>query len=240
MRILIAIPAYNEEAMLPVTMPRLVAFCRQYLTDDWVVIIADNNSSDTTAAVAQALVATYPDELRYQLVTTPGKGAAIAAAWAASEADIYCFMDADLATDIVALPALIAAVKNGAAVAAGSRWHRQSQVNRSAARRLVSWCYHWLVTAVFGFQIADAACGFKAISRQTQHDIVPLVKDRRWFFDSELILIASHRGLPVQELPVSWYEPRSADNHSRVNIFSVSWQYLRKLWELRQRLRSTR
>jgi hypothetical protein len=58
---------------------------------------------------------------------------------------------------------------------------------------------------------------------------VPLVKDTRWFFDSELLQIAQQNGYRLREVPVRWEE----DTDTRVHIISTATEDLRGLWRLR-------
>jgi glycosyltransferase involved in cell wall biosynthesis len=60
----------------------------------------------------------------------------------------------------------------------------------------------------------DAQCGFKAIRAQVAHDLVPMVRDQGWFFDTELLVVAQRAGVRIHEVPVHWVE----DPDSRVNI----------------------
>ena len=78
-----------------------------------------------------------------------------------------------------------------------------------------------------GFQ--DAQCGFKAVSRRAADDVVPLVVDNGWFFDTEMLLIAAKNGYRVREIPVKWTD----DPDSRVRIVSTAWEDIKGLLRLR-------
>jgi putative flippase GtrA len=55
--------------------------------------------------------------------------------------------------------------------------------------------------------------------------LLPYVRDDSWFFDTELLLLAEHNGLRVQEVPVDWVE----DVDSRVNVARTAWEDVRGL-----------
>src|SRR3989344_1687658 len=98
MQLLIAIPAYNEAALLARNVERLLAFCQEQLQDwQWQIVIVDNGSTDAAGAIADSLARRFP-AVSVRRVALPGKGGAIRAGWLAATADVYCFMDADLAT----------------------------------------------------------------------------------------------------------------------------------------------
>ena len=63
-------------------------------------------------------------------------------------------------------------------------------------------------------RFSDAQCGFKAIRADVARELLPLVRDQEWFFDTELLVLAQRRGLRIHEVPVDWIE----DGDSRVRI----------------------
>ena len=75
----------------------------------------------------------------------------------------------------------------------------------------------------------DAQCGFKAISRRTAENVLPLVKDNAWFLDTELLLLAGKAGYGIKEIPVHWKD----DPDTRVKIVSTAWEDLKGLLRLR-------
>ena len=132
MKIILAIPVYNEEAVLADKIQTLWDFCSKNLSaDEVVIVIANNNSTDGTAQIAEQLSATNP-AIKHLFIPQKGKGLAIASAWRKYWADLYVFMDADLSTDLSALPLALEEIKLGADVVIGSRFHSQSRVERSS------------------------------------------------------------------------------------------------------------
>ena len=74
--------------------------------------------------------------------------------------------------------------------------------------------YNRLLRAVLRTRFRDAQCGFKALRAQTARELLPLVRDQGWFFDTELLVVAECCGLRIREIPVEWVE----DADSRVDI----------------------
>jgi len=143
-------------------------------------------------------------------------------------------MDVDLSTDLAHYPQLVAAIaEEGYDVAIGSRLARGSQVRRSLRREALSRGYNLLIKALFFTPFTDAQCCFKAMSRQACQELVPLVEDGEWFFDTELLILAARRGYRIREIPVRWVE----DPDSRVNVPRTVMQDLKGLFRLRRRLR---
>lgn len=235
MKVLIAIPALNEEKILQNNIEKIFLFCQKNITDDWQIVIADNQSTDQTSAIGKNLDTIYPN-VSYLYINQRGKGLAIKQAWHKFTADVYCFMDADLATNLEALPKLIAAIKQGADIAIGSRYHKESKVERSFFRKIFSWGYKIVLKIILKTKINDAPCGFKAISHRVKEQLLGQVEDNSWFFDSELVLRAEKAGYKISEIPVDWQEPRDKLDKSKVSTFSVSLAYLKKVLALKNKI----
>lgn len=235
MSILIAIPVHNEEALLEKNISTLVYFCRENISNNCNIVIIDNQSNDRTAEISSKLAHAFT-EVKVISIDRQGKGAAIREAWEREGYDIYSFMDADLATDLRTFPILLNTIKEGADIAIGSRALSESKVKRSHTRRITSLCYKYLLKMIFNTKISDAPCGFKAVAREVKNEIMPLVKDNEWFFDSEFVLIAEKHGSRIQEIPITWHDQREGKDKSRVNTFKLGIDYFKKVMELRKRI----
>ncbi|MCX6745528.1 MAG: glycosyltransferase [Candidatus Parcubacteria bacterium] len=235
MKLLIVIPSYNEELVIENTLLKLAAYAQQFLTDyDYQIIAADNKSTDKTKEKARQLLAKI-NRLAYLFIEQKGKGLAIKRTWQKyqDDFDFFVFMDADLATDLSALLPLISALaKENYDLAIGSRNLKDSKIQRSLWRRFFSFGYGLLAKLILGTKISDSTCGFKAVNKKVVQEIMPLVKNQTWFFDSELVFLAEKKGFKIKEIPVCWAEPRKLDK-SKVNVLKVSSQYLKELLRLR-------
>ena len=95
--------------------------------------------------------------------------------------------------------------------------------SRGTKRELISRCYNALLHVVLGTRFSDAQCGFKAIRADRARELLPLVRDRAWFFDTELLVLAERAGLRIHEVPVDWVD----DPDSRVDIVATALDDLR-------------
>lgn len=225
----IVIPVYNEEHTLPQNLAVLTGFLEQNLANPWQVIVADNASTDGTRQVTEEFCSHYP-KTSYLHIPRKGKGLALRTAWMASTADIVSFMDADLSTELVHFPQLIQALSEGNDIAVGSRLSRGAKVNhRSIRRELISRIYNLMVRSLFLTRLRDSQCGFKAMTRQAAQAIVPNIRNTKFFFDTELLLIAVKSGYQVKQVPVEWND----DPESAVNVIGHSTDSLKGLMRLR-------
>jgi putative flippase GtrA len=154
----------------------------------------------------------------------PGRGRALHQIWSSSDAEVLAYMDVDLSTDLNALLPLVAPLLSGHSdVAIGTRLAKGSRVIRGLKREVISRCYNLLLRTTLGAGFTDAQCGFKAIRAGQARELLPLVEDRGWFFDTELLVLAERAGLRIHEVPVDWID----DPDSRVDIVATALGDLR-------------
>ncbi len=226
----IVIPVLNEQQALPPSIGTLHGFLTRELSCyAWRILIADNGSTDATPDVARQLSHRY-DRVGWSRLEQRGRGRALRAAWLASDADIVSYMDVDLSTDLACFPKLLEAIDEGSDIAIGSRLKKGARViARPLTRELTSRSYSLIFRTMFLTRFQDAQCGFKALSQRAAQDIVPLVRDQGWFFDTELLILAEKNGYSIKEVPVEWTD----DPDSRVRIINTAYGDLKGLLRLR-------
>jgi len=219
----IVVPVYNERSALERSIRRLHGFLEANMPFAWRIVIADNASTDGTSLIARALAAELSCT-EALVLPAKGRGRALRAAWSASDADVLCYMDVDLSTDLRALLPLVAGIVSGHSdIAIGTRLAPGSHVERGPKRELISRCYNALLHVILGARFSDAQCGFKAISAHAARTLLPEIRDEAWFFDTELLTLAQRRGMRIHEVAVDWVD----DGDSRVEILSTALADLR-------------
>jgi putative flippase GtrA len=214
----VVVPVHNEEADLEPCLRRLHAHLSEQLPYPFRITVAENASTDATAAVAHRLAGELPHITVLQL-PDPGRGRALRTAWLRSDAPVLVYMDVDLSTDLAALLPLVAPLISGHSdLAVGTRLSRNSRVIRGTKREVISRSYNLLLRGTLATSTSDAQCGFKAIRADVAARLLPLVEDTGWFFDTELLVLAERAGLRIHEVPVDWID----DPDSRVDILATA------------------
>ena len=227
----IVIPVYNEEHGLEASLRRLHAYLADQFPFDWSITIVDNASTDGTWAVASRLAGELARVSAVHL-DRKGRGLALRSAWAGSRAAVVAYMDVDLSTDLHALLPLVAPLISGHSdLAIGTRLARGSRVVRGPKREVISRAYNLILKATLHNGFSDAQCGFKAGRTDVVQQLLPLVEDDGWFFDTELLALAEHNGLRIHEVPVDWTD----DPDSRVDVVSTATGDLRGVLRLLRR-----
>ncbi|WP_459548311.1 bifunctional glycosyltransferase family 2/GtrA family protein [Nocardia sp. X0981] len=224
----VVVPVYNEETDLGVCVRRLHEHLEKGFPFPARITVADNASTDSTLAVAESLAGELGN-VRVVHLDAKGRGRALRTVWLQSDAQVLAYMDVDLSTDLNALLPLVAPLVSGHSdLAVGTRLGSGSRVVRGPKREFISRCYNLLLKASLRARFSDAQCGFKAVRTEVARELLPLVQDGEWFFDTELLVLAERAGLRIHEVPVDWID----DPDSRVDIVDTARKDLRGIWRL--------
>jgi len=232
----VVVPVFNEQAALERSVRSLHRYLGAELPFSWRIVIADNASTDATPAIAAAL-ASELSGVELLRIDRKGRGRALREAWSRSDAQVVCYMDVDLSTDLRGLLPLVAPLLSGHSdVAIGTRLARSARVVRGPKRELISRAYNRLLHAALAARFSDAQCGFKAMRADAARSLLPGVRDEAWFFDTELLMLAQRSGLRIHEVPVDWVD----DPDSRVDVLRTALDDLRGIARLLASARLTR
>ncbi len=224
----VVVPVHNEEHDLEPCVRRLHAHLAETFPYPFRITVADNASTDRTPWIAARLAGELPGT-QWVRLEQKGRGRALHTAWSRSPAPVLAYLDVDLSTDLAALLPLVAPLISGHSdLAIGTRLARGSRVVRGPKREIVSRCYNGLLRGTLSVGFTDAQCGFKAVRREVAERLLPLVEDREWFFDTELLVIAERAGLRIHEVPVDWVD----DPDSRVDLLPTALADLRGMARL--------
>ena len=217
------IPAYNEEHRLPGTLRDL----REHITRrGWMplqveVIVVDNASTDATAEVAR-LADSVAMPVRVVHCAQRGKGAAVRAGIAASDAELVGFMDADGATGLDALDEAWRRITLGAEVAIASRAvpGAQTMARHSWLRARGAQVYRTLAGRIVP-GVSDTQCGFKLMTGRLARRVFSRMRTDGFSFDVELLARMRLEGAAISEFPVTWVDvPGSTFDPARHGIDS--------------------
>ncbi len=233
------LPTKNEALILANSLNKLLAYCdRAGFNFSWRIVVIINGSNDASAEIVRDFKRRFPDKIDFIEVVEPGRGRALKRYWSASAADIFSYMDCDLAVSLDNLPALIMPlVDNEADLAIGSRLSAGAAIERSLFREIVSQSYNRLSRFLLGHNLADLQCGFKAVRRETFRSLEKYLVDDFWFFDTELAILALRSGFRIKEVPVDWRENRYQRRPSTVKVFHDSLDFIKNSLSLRRRLK---
>ncbi|MEU5877417.1 glycosyltransferase [Spirillospora sp. NPDC047279] len=214
----IVVPAYNEAARLPDGLARLsAALCA--LPFPTAIIVVDNASDDATPEIARAWSGPVP--VRLVECAQRGKGAAVRTGLLATGAPYAGFCDADMATGLDALGAVVDLLRAGHPVVVGSRRHPRSQVEDYShpLRKLGAVTFNRLIRDLAG-GVTDTQCGFKFFAGPLARAAATDLRTTGFAFDVELLMHCARRGAAITDLPVEWRDVPGTTFSVRRHSFS--------------------
>lgn len=237
-RLSFVVPAHNEEKRLGPSLQRLIEYsaAQPFAVE---VVVVDDGSRDSTAAVAETAMRSLPPSVSLRLVcheVNRGKGAAVRTGALAANGDCVLYCDADLATPPEEAGKLLAELEGGADVAAGSRVQPDGSDMRASQpmfRRLAGRLFAVIRRRLLLSDVQDTQCGFKAFRREAALSLFPRQRLDGWAFDAELLFLASKLGFVVRQVPVAWQHV--GDSRFRlglraavrelVDLVSIRWRH---------------
>jgi glycosyltransferase involved in cell wall biosynthesis len=214
----VVIPCLNEaENIEECVRAALEAIVRMGVHGE--VVVADNNSEDDSARLAERAGARVVVEKRR------GYGSAYLAGFEASRGTYIVMADADLTYDFDEIPRFVAELEAGAEMVIGDR---MDNIQPGAMPWLHQYVGNPILTGLlnlfFRTGISDAHCGMRALRRE----VLPRLDLRTtgMEFASEMVIRASKEKLKIAEFPIE-YHPRGGE--SKLSSFRDGWRHLRFL-----------
>lgn len=174
MRLLIAIPALNEQESIASSIEKCLD-ARQHIidhspVDEVEVTVVSDGSTDRTVEIAGR----YTDQIKLIVFeTNRGYGAAITEAWMSSDADLLGFLDADGTCDPLYFGRFCTElIEHEVDVVLGSRMNKDSRM--PLVRRIGNTAFAWMLTVLSLRRIRDAASGMRVVRRSSLTRIFPL------------------------------------------------------------------
>lgn len=196
-KVLIIIPAYNEEENIGRVVRQMIDRAPQY---DYLVV--NDGSSDSTIDICRRKNFSYLD-----LPINMGIGGAVQAGYVYAEKkgyDIAVQMDGDGQHDIAYLDRLLDPIlKNEADIAIGSRFIEKEGFQSTAGRRMGINILSGLIWITTGKKIMDVTSGYRAVNRRF---ITIYSKDYPADYPEPEAIVAAimHRGR-IKEVPVKMH-----------------------------------
>jgi glycosyltransferase involved in cell wall biosynthesis len=174
LKLLVTIPAYNEEDSIASIIERTLEAKERIIRDSPVteveVTVVSDGSTDRTVEIARR----YEPGIR--LIAFPrnrGYGAAIKEGWRSSDADLLSFLDADGTCDPLFFANLCRLIEREEAdVVLGCRMTRQSKM--PLLRRVGNFIFALLLSFFSSSRVRDTASGMRVVRRSSLPKIFPL------------------------------------------------------------------
>ncbi|HRK33401.1 MAG TPA: glycosyltransferase family 2 protein [Candidatus Hydrogenedentes bacterium] len=196
-RVLVIIPAYNEQETIGAVLDALHTHA-----PDYDVLVVDDGSRDATAAIVRARGVEV-----IRLPINLGIGGAMQTgykyAWR-NGYDVAVQCDADGQHPVDRIPALVERLLTGDAdLVIGSRYVAQSDYTPSFYRRIGKSILSRIVDFFIGGGITDTTSGFRAINRKALDILARHYPED--YPEAEVLVILHRAGLKAIEIPVQMH-----------------------------------
>jgi dolichol-phosphate mannosyltransferase len=219
---LVIIPTYNEKE----NIENIIRYVFQ-LSEQFDILIVEDNSPDGTAHIVKKLQREFPDKLH--IMERKGKlglGTAYIAGfkWALErEYQYICEMDADFSHNPDDLVKLLNTCRNDHAdVAIGSRYKSGvNVVNWPMGRVIMSYYASAYVRFVTRMDIRDTTAGFKCYRREVLKTInFDKIRFKGYAFQIEMKFTAWKFGFKISEVPIIFTDRKLGSSKMSGGIFS--------------------
>lgn len=230
---LIIIPTYNEILNIEAILRKTLS-----LSNDFNVLVVDDNSPDGTAAKVKELQGEFPE--RIHILERAGKlglGTAYIAGfnWALSKHYEYIFeMDADFSHNPEDLLRLHhACAVEGADLAIGSRYiSGVNVVNWPIGRVIMSYYASSYVRFISGMKVMDTTAGFKCYRRKVLETIdFDRIRFKGYAFQIEMKFTAYKFKFKIVEVPIVFTDRKKGKSKMSGGIFNEAlWGVIFMKW----------
>ena len=190
----VVVPIRNESPNIPELHRQLTETLERW-GKPYEILAIDDGSTDDSFGKLAAIQAADSRVRVIRFRRNFGQTAAFSAGFAHARGDLIATSDGDLQNDPADIPALVAAVEQGADIAAGWRKDRKDPF---LTRRLPSMVANWIISFATGVKLHDYGCSLKVFRAE-------VVKPLRLYGEMHRFLpaIASDLGVRIVELVVN-------------------------------------
>lgn len=227
-RVSVVVPCHNEEANILPLVQSLRGYYDDYLHE---IVLVDDNSRDRTAEVAEHLGKEDPRIKLVRRSMPNGVGRALRDGLAAARGDYILLMDCDFQHILPELTGMFEAADQGADVAIGSRFSRDSiLLNYPFTKILANRGFHILARILFRKDLRDLTNNLKLMKQEVARNIH--LESDDFAANAETGLQPLLLGYKVEEVPISWIN-RSVDmGISSFNLSQTGPNYFKVLFRL--------
>ncbi len=205
-RLLILIPAYNEENRIGPMLRKYAECFRDNYSGEHQLLVVLNGCRDGTLGVVQEAAKSFPS-IRWVVFPAPiGKGGALIEGLKLDQGyDYIGYTDADGSTEPISILNMVEHI-DGVDCVVGSRRMPGSVINQSqpSHRMLASRVFHIIVQGLLRLNIHDTQCGAKVMRVSAARHVLPMLQISDMAFDVNLLYSLKKAGFKLREVPVEW------------------------------------
>lgn len=198
----ILVPVYNMEKNIERNINILTEKISPFISN-FEIIISDDGSEDNSKNVIEKICNENKNIIGVYSKENHGKGNALKRACEIANGKYIIFCDGDMEIDPSQLENFFDIMhKENADIVIGSKRHKNSVVNYSNVRKLISFVYFMFVKIFFHLPIQDTQTGLKLFKREAIINVFPRILVKAFAYDLEVLVACNSNGKKIASAPV--------------------------------------
>ena len=214
----IIIPCYNEGPTFESSVKKIIEVAKN-LEKTWEIIFVEDKSVDDTKITVEKITKKYRNIYAIFHKKNEGRGKCVAEGIKKAIGEICGYLDVDLEVSANYIPIFIESIREGNDMAVATRFYESGGL-KSLNRFFASRGYSQIVRLVLNLPLSDTEAGYKFFNRKRILPVLSKVKNKHWFWDTEICAQAHYNGLKIVEIPVIF--KRRLDKKSTVKVIPDS------------------
>ena len=198
----ILVPVYNIEKNIEKNINILIEKISPFIIN-FEIIISDDGSEDNSKEAIKKICEENKNVFGVYSKENHGKGNALKRACEIANGKYIIFCDGDMEIDPSQLENFFEIMnKENADIVIGSKRHKDSVVNYSNIRKIISFVYFMFVKIFFHLPIQDTQTGLKLFKREAIINIFPRILVKAFAYDLEVLVACNSNGKKIVSAPV--------------------------------------
>lgn len=198
----ILVPVYNIDSSIKKNIDILIEKITPFL-ENFEIILSDDGSSDNSKDIIKTICENKENIKAVYSKENQGKGHALKRASEIAKGEYIVFCDADMEIDPSQIENFFKIMyEENADIVIGSKRHKDSAVNYSNIRKIISFIYFLFVKIFFHLPIEDTQTGLKLFKRDAIINIFPRILVRAFAYDLEVLAACNVNGKKIVSAPV--------------------------------------
>lgn len=223
MSLSIILTCYNETPMIFDASRKIISLIKSQGIDYEIIVVDDGSRPD----VREELKAYYEKKDNVILIfseVNEGRGAAVTKGINASTKKYVGFIDTDLEITEHSIITLYGAMITASAdIVIGKRIYTLDSNLKNSLRYIASRAYLLLATSILKLKYLDTESGIKIFKKEKIGPVLNHVKEKRWFWDTEIIAESIKYNLKIIQIPIPVV--RNKYKKSSVSVLRDAFRY---------------
>lgn len=205
----LVIPCYNEELRIQPTLKAYLKYFQEnsfFINKKVAIILVNDGSQDKTEEIINNFTGLSTNDITIKTVSykqNEGKGYAIKRGCEMVDSEFYGFTDADLSFKPELTEQAMKTLNNfDCDLLIGQRNNDCNNSIYTKLRAFISKTLRQTVNFLFSIPNIDTQCGFKFFKKEIVDNILPQIKQNKFSFDIELILLSKQKNFKIKTLPL--------------------------------------